>query len=591
MIKMAQIGVANLTFSFSLELVAEDSRPEIKLDFEQDPNFDGLNLIHFTAIPPTPNGFSKPPVLTIEWVVPIIDIHGFYSVPPAPEDMAKLPYFTVRKQSAAHKSMPYVSLFHRSGENRFALGMLDQLGELNMTATLSEVDCSYHFEWRKTFENSNNPGREWSETLFVSTQPALWTDVLKSYVNIVDRLWPQPLMPVPEIAFEPVFCTWTAIHHDLNQEWVVETAKIAADLGFGNWITDDGWFLENAKFGGYDFTGDWQPYQPKFPDFGGQVKAVQALGMRYLLWVSPFMVGQASQAHKHYSTLLGETVGNLGFRNLLPDYPEVSEIISNLLGDLVTKYGLDGFKLDFIDSLPVGNGVSGEKIYQTLSKAIDRLLQYKPDLLIEFRNSYTNLASRRYANLYRAWDVPLNDTLNRWQVATLRLLATDRAVLLDPVFWHPDDSDENVAVHLISALTSVPMVSIDFKRYPSSHLELIRYWISFYREHLDVLVHGDFKPEFHQGHLPLIRFQDKDTQIVSIFDDCSLTLDEIFSNTWILKCFTRPFIEVLAGNLKAVSVATVRNKFGETIRQEKVNSLSSRLYVEIGGSVHIVEEV
>ena len=51
-----------------------------------------------------------------------------------------------------------------------------------------------------------------------------------------------------------MFCSWTAIHHDVSQAWVTRNARRAAELGFGTWLTDDGWFTSKASFADYRYT-------------------------------------------------------------------------------------------------------------------------------------------------------------------------------------------------------------------------------------------------------------------------------------------------------------------------------------------------
>ncbi|KAA3664598.1 MAG: hypothetical protein DWQ04_04915 [Chloroflexi bacterium] len=58
------------------------------------------------------------------------------------------------------------------------------------------------------------------------------------------------------------------------------------------------------------------------------------------------------------------------------------------------------------------------------------------------------------------------------------------------MLWHPDDTDENVVVHLINCIATVPMVLIDLEQYPQRHLDLIRYWIGFYNRHRLTIIQG-----------------------------------------------------------------------------------------------------
>src|SRR5262249_28742843 len=161
---------------------------------------------------------------------------------------------------------------------------------------------------------------------------------------------PQPKLRVPESAYEPVFCTWTAIHHDVSQAWVLDNARRAAALGFGTWLTDDGWFTSKASFADYRYTGDWQPDRAQFPDFVGHVHAVQEMGLRYVLWVAPFMVGDASQAARRDAHLLGEATTTMRFRNLSPRRRETRQVVGDLIERLMRDYELDGLKIDFVDA-------------------------------------------------------------------------------------------------------------------------------------------------------------------------------------------------------------------------------------------------
>ena len=283
MIQNTEIVVAG--FTFSTEITAEFAL-NLSAIVEPVEGIQDTHLVRFVAERPDGEPFTLRD-LSIRWEVPAVDMHGFYSGPPSPEEIAKLPYWRVRKRACANTGFPFVALFHRGGENRAAFGLLDQLTETALDAELSESSRCYHFHWHKPVGQATLTTDRWEEALFVSTAHRPWPEVLRAYVETVDREWPQPKMPVPEYAFDPVFCTWTAIHHDVSQEWVLRNARIAADLGFGTWLTDDGWFTDKATFADYRYAGDWEPCSAKFPDFAGHVRAVQEMGLRYVLWVAP----------------------------------------------------------------------------------------------------------------------------------------------------------------------------------------------------------------------------------------------------------------------------------------------------------------
>jgi alpha-galactosidase len=593
MIQQQRVEVCGLEFTFAIE-GSNGSPLDIQLVAEPAMDLPDTYLLRFSARARAGEAFTVRD-LSITWSVPAIDMHGLYAGPPSPDELARLPYWWLRKQACANSGFPFLALFHRSGASRYAFGLLDQLTETALEGELSEAARAYCFHWHKPVGQAHMVVQQWQEQLFVSAARCPWPEVLRAYVATVDREWPQPKLPVPDHAYDPVFCTWTAIHHDVSQEWVLRNAHLAAELGFGTWLTDDGWFTGQASFADYRHTGDWVPYRPKFPDFAGHVRAVQELGLRYVLWVAPFMIGDASHGARQHAHLLAEPTTPMRFRNLSPRRAETCQVVSDLLERLMRDYQLDGLKIDFIDSIAFDNPMAtatdyrtlGEGVYAILSAAIDRVQAVKPDALVEFRNSYTNLASRRYANLYRASDVPINFAQNRWQVTMLRLLAPDRAVHLDPALWHPDDSDENVAVHLINVICSVPMVSVELDRYSQRHLDLIRYWVGFYREHRDTIIHGQFDPDIRLGHVPLICFTGTTERIIGVYDDVACAVGAGGLPLWILNASTRPFVELRPDTLAGPYLVRTRDKFGDVVGERAVTLPVAQLPVEVGGSLEI----
>jgi alpha-galactosidase len=525
-------------------------------------------------------------------------MHGVYIGAPSLMDLVSLPFWEVNRHAAANIGLPFAAFFHRNGENRFTFGLVDQLTETDLSCTLSEATRSYHMHWRKPHMDTPLPIVAWNETLFVSRAQRPWPQLLADYRQIVETEWPQPKLPVPEHAYDPVFCTWTAIHHDVSQEWILRNAEIAADLGFRTWLTDDGWFTEKARFADYRFTGDWQPTPGKFPDFAGHVAALQAMGLRYILWVGPFMVGDESEAAKRYAHLLFNHNERLHYSQLSPWFRETGRVVAELLQRMMDEYGLDGLKIDFIDAVqrtgdrPINADFAtlGEGIYTILCHAVEQVAATHDGVLIELRSRYTNLAGRRYGNLYRASDVPLNFAWNRWQATMLRLLAPDRAVHLDPALWHPDDTDENVAVHLLNMLCSVPIISVELDRYPASHLQLIRHWLSFYNTYHQTLVHGQFEPLIRLGHVPLIRFTSNHERIIGVYDDIAFELGKGLLPLYLLNASTRPYLELLPDGLVGTHSVSQRNKFGEIVGGNTITFPIHRLDVEVGGSLEIRAE-
>lgn len=589
------IHLAGQNFDLSIEYEAETD-VVWSLEYEALPELSDTYLIRFCAQVPDQQRLVIQE-LELRWAVPITDMHGLYFGGDPRAELGYLPFWKIEKDVAAQSGLPYMALVHRDGHNRAAYGALDQITETRLSAELSEITRCYHMSFQLPANHESNHQRivvngSYEAIWFISLAQQAWPDVLKTYAHQVQSAMKHDPMYVPDKAYDPVYCTWTAIHHDVSHDWIMKNAPLAAELGFRTWLTDDGWFLENGVFGDYAQVGDWVPSRTKFPDMREHVRAVQAFGFNYVLWVAPFMIGDDNPRAKSWSHILTTGQPRERFRNLSPWHTETARIVSDLLRRLIVDYDLDGLKIDFIDAIDIhserkagARDISmGEAVYDTLKSAIDELYALKSHILIEFRNRYTNLASRSYANLYRSSDVPINPRLNRWQASMLRLLAPDRAVHMDPMLWHPQDSDENVAVHLINGIASVPMISIELDQYPASHIALIRHWIGFYNEHRQTIVRGDFCPRLIEDHIPLIDFIGTNEIITGLYEDVPVNCFDDGKTHWILNGSAQPFVDLRRRPDGACQIYTF-DKFGHLVSEETLLSLPERIAVEVGGSV------
>jgi alpha-galactosidase len=83
------------------------------------------------------------------------------------------------------------------------------------------------------------------------------------------------------------------------------------------------------------------------------------------------------------------------------------------------------------------------------------------------------------------------------------------------ILWHPDEPAEQVAVHLINALFSVPQISVDLAAQRPDQLAAIRFWLGIFRRHLGTLQLGTLEPEQPEHGYPLVRARDERTTIVA----------------------------------------------------------------------------
>ncbi|GCE22895.1 hypothetical protein [Dictyobacter kobayashii] len=257
------------------------------------------------------------------------------------------------------------------------------------------------------------------------------------------------------------------------------------------------------------------------------------------------MWGKESKVWSRFENRLLYTIERLGAGVLDPRYPEVREYLIQLYEKALLEWDLDGFKLDFVDAFraeprfpqnpaapasvavrPITAGEDGRD-EQSIDKAVDRLLTdvmarlkaLKPDILIEFRQSYVGPLMRKYGNMFRAGDCPYEFITNRVRTLDIRLLCGETAAHADMLMWHPDEPAEVVALQLINVLFSVPQISVLLDKIPAAHLEVVRYWLTFWRQQRDVLLDGTLMPSHPEVLYPTVSAATKQKHLIVSYLD------------------------------------------------------------------------
>ncbi|TCC66031.1 alpha-galactosidase [Kribbella pittospori] len=321
------------------------------------------------------------------------------------------------------------------------------------------------------------------------------------------------IVPVPELARQPMYSTWYSDHQHVSAESVERHARDGAAHGCAAVIVDDGWQTHDTARG-YAYCGDWEPTSRTFPDMSEHVRRVHDLGLHYVLWLAPPLIGVQSKA---WDRLKDRT---LGFADgevtavLDPRYPEVRDHLVECCIRPVRDWGVDGLKLDFIDSwawgspppAPDGDCTSVDEGVELFLQAVTtELKRLRPDVLIEFRQDYVSPRLWQFGTFLRAGDCAMDPVENRVRTIDSRLLAGGRAVHSDMLMWHPDASAETVAQQFIGAMFSTPQVSMELNALSAEHERVVRYWLGFLRDHTDVLLGGVLVPSRPDARYPQVR--------------------------------------------------------------------------------------
>jgi alpha-galactosidase len=438
-------------------------------------------------------------VISIKCELPILDMHGHWS-PDMFRPKMKLDW-NIGFTCAAHRNFPYLSFFSMGQKNRGTIGTTNLLDDSVVSARMNQQTGNYDIEIAVSVCDATDEFE-----FFVDLSDRPWPEIMQDYRTLVRPDW-TPCYPAD--AWQPVYCTWYAVHAEVEQQWLEEQAETATEMNFGTFIVDDGWCFDDMRrvtpqtIGSwYDKIGDWQISEKNLPDFKAHVERAQKAGLKYLLWVSPFMIGTKS---KFYSEAKCNYLSDEheGYRIFDPDNQTAAAKSMQYMIDVVEKHGLDGLKIDFVDAVPQSlETPRGRTVFNYMKKLLNTIKQNNPNSLFEFRQRYTTPIMLDQATQFRAGDVPFDFLENIHRIAQIRICTGDKVpVHADPVYWNPNESCVNVARHMICSIAGVPMVSMDLNKLPAEQRAVIEYWLKFYQEHLDTFKNGHWQVKYEADHL------------------------------------------------------------------------------------------
>ena len=341
---------------------------------------------------------------------------------------------------------------------------------------------------------------------------------------------------IPKEAFDPVYSTWYSYHQLVTSDVLLNELENAAKLGMKTVIIDDGWQTDdNGR--GYAYCGEWKAAETKISDMKGFADKVHQLGMKIMLWFSAPFVGIYSNVLERFRDKLLDPDSKEHFV-LDPRYPEVRDYLAQVYEEAVTKWGIDGLKLDFIDSFQM---VKGSKVLSAqmdtgsveegvcllMEEIQQRLTAVKPDILIEFRQNYVGPAILSYCNMIRAFDCPMDPLTNRVRTVNLRLTSGKCAVHSDMVMWDRTEPVETAADKLINILFSVPQISVKIEELSDSHYRMLKHYLAFWLENKEVIMSGKLTAKSPEANYSMVVSEKNGEIVAAAYTESILQLEQI----------------------------------------------------------------
>ena len=508
---------------FTAKLIAASEGWKLETQTESPEPGIGLIKIRLTA-----EQAQTPPKAEIVWSVPQQDIQIRWT-PVSGFQKSVPPDWGSGVSANLAESAPVVTFLNLNGQNRMTVAVEEAMRPVILSAGYSEEENTVVVNVT-LFSQPESPLAKYETVIRLDLRSCFYAKSIgdaSAWFAAMEKY--QPAV-VPETAFDAIYSTWYSYHQNLFDHELEAECALAAQAGLNGVIVDDGWQTDDNNRG-YAFCGDWEVTQKRFPDMKAHVAKIHALGMKYMLWYSVPFMGYES---KNYSRFAGKflfSIDGLKTSVLDPRFPEVREFLINTYETAIKEWDLDGFKLDFIDSFrfrgadpAIAENYAGRDIL-SLPLAVDRLLsdvmarlrKLKPEILIEFRQSYIGPAIRKYGNMFRAGDCPADILLNRVRTLDLRLLSGNTAVHSDMLEWNMSTPVESAALQILNILFSVPQISIRFADLPDDHRKMVRFWLDFARDNKEVLLKGDLIPLHPELNYPLVYARNSEKQVAAVY--------------------------------------------------------------------------
>ncbi len=469
----------------------------------------------FERVRVAPPGNAK--LVTLSFAVPIVDIQSFW-IPSLRMPSMKIRW-VIESRNAAQTGFPFLMFLNMAGISRCAFGLTDTADDSAFTARMNQETCCYDVTVETAFSGPAAPYDFTLDTRAVPRQDSI--DAWRSTLGL-------PKYEFPKEAWNPVYCTWYAVHAAVDEPWVEKTGEAAAKLGFGTFIVDDGWCFDVKKRVSpetigtwYENVGDWTVSAAKFPEFPAHVKRMQKLGLRYMVWVAPFLIGTKSKAAR---TVKQTGICQEGYRLLDIADEKSARIIFDSIARLTGECGLDGLKIDFLDQIPADTaaprGPAVLKFIRDLSASVRNV---RKNALIEYRQSYASPQMLEFATQFRAGDVPFDYVDNFQELCQIRMSVGDRVpVHADPAYWAKDELPVNISRHMIAELAGVPMLSMELSGFSAVEKAIVKHWLGFYREHLDTFSAGKWEIRCGRGSVAWAAVETEKERIVILADEARL---------------------------------------------------------------------
>lgn len=400
-------------------------------------------------------------------------------------------------EASGHFGCLLTALQDRYGQNRGLLALKNQSGDGSLRFSVEYGGPSMTMTINRFVYGGVWHSDEIDETAYFDLEDVPWNHAVDSFSAWYDKEF-NLTYDTPRFCWEPAFNTWYPIKGNQREDLVLKLAGQCRDLGIKTYEIDAGWFTN---------AGTWQLDTKKIPDLKALIQKLHEMGLKVIIWYSAFDSGNSKELQNLCVVNNGKPTARL-----CPLNPIVRERATRYARELMETYGLDGLKMDFLDTGGVPMQMCeathehsfefvSDGVAQTMEMMTAAMRKVKPDAIIEYRLNYATVATRRFSTMFRGQDAPSDPDHVRRHLALLRSWSRGVAVHSDYAYWTNDLDDVDVSKFMAGMVFyGVPTISVNFDELPKRHFDITKTWLAFYNCHLQRFMGGQLdhlSDDFH----------------------------------------------------------------------------------------------
>ena len=482
--------------------------------------------------------------------------------------------------------LPYQGMVDQDGKNIFAVSVSDAENRIEIKNGIREEDASV--TCKIVFNISKKT--DYKAVIRIDTRNIPYYEAVYSASKWWDSLGYKSCY-VPKAAKMPMYSSWYSFHQQISVEEIIQECKLAKKLGMKTVILDDGWQTEDNRRG-YSYCGDWEPAKSKTGDMAELVRNIHRSGMKIMLWYNiAFMGEKARNAEKFKGKYIG---GNVKGRYTLdPRYKEVRNYLTDMFSKAVSKWKIDGVKIDFVDSFirtekdvityEMDIPVLEDAVNNLIKSIYEKLKKVNSEVLVEFRQNYIGPFMRKYANIFRVADCPADALQNRIGVINLRLTSSETAVHSDMLMWNYEAPAFVAAKQIINVLFSVPQISVRIEKLTKEHYNMLEFYLKLWKKYKNNFLSKKIIPEKPEANYSKVSSLYKKTQVCICYGETTVFVDKKAETALIVNGTANEdfYIESEAAEV------TVYNCTGKIVKSYSISKGLSVLKIPVSGTLEL----